>query len=160
MSRSFFFDIPDCAESFHRITDIRVDSLFTPGQTTNKPTTRVSTTLTLKKRKEKREKKNGRKGRCAALWIKHRLLSINCRKQTGNIELQCNSWYTLTASKQWNICRLLSPDLLCVDWDIYLSMSASSPKTVGDCYFLNFHSEHRANDHPCLRSWQKMTESL
>ena len=113
-----------------------------------------------KKRNARKKKKNGRKERCAALWIKHRLLSINCRKQTGNIELQCNSWYTLTASKQWNICRLLSPDLLCVDWNIYLSMSASSPKTVGDCYFLNFHSEHRANDHPCLRSWQKMTESL
>ena len=66
VSRSFFFVIPACAESFDRVTDIPADSLFTPGETANKPTTRVSTSLTLKKRKEKPGKKQWkeRKMRC------------------------------------------------------------------------------------------------
>ena len=52
----FFSNLP-CAESFDRVTDIHVDSLFTLGETTNKQTTRISATLMVKKKKRKARKK-------------------------------------------------------------------------------------------------------
>ena len=60
-----FFSIPACAESFDRVSDIHVDSLFTLGETTNKPTTRISATLMVKK--EKKSEKKTMEGKKAVL---------------------------------------------------------------------------------------------
>ena len=60
-----FFSIPACAESFDRVSDIHVDSLFTLGETANKPTTRISATLMVKK--EKKSEKKTMEGKKAVL---------------------------------------------------------------------------------------------
>ena len=59
-----FFSIPACAKSFDRVSDIHVDSLFTLGETANKPTTRISATLMVKK--EKKSEKKTMEGKKAA----------------------------------------------------------------------------------------------
>ena len=65
VSRSFFFSIPACAESFDRVSDIHVDSLFTLGETANKPTMQISATLMVKK--EKKSEKKTMEGKKAVL---------------------------------------------------------------------------------------------